>query len=197
MNTLFVYYFIYLNVVYIPFILGVSCPMTKWALLQWQITNIVTNSTVSLSNIHTKIRNCVAVCTFPMGLCLDDLTDSSWAHSILGRQSKLVPGTTFEVLQPIGALTGTDGKVSPLLAVVLRVLQDVSWRGRNGKLSVNAEPPCSCRNRAEQPGSNWNLLWSCLRCLQESRRELLRWWWSLSPWGAAGQVELMDRIQTK
>lgn len=98
-------------------------------------TLFVTNSTALLSNTHIKSRNCIAVCTFSMGLCLNDLTDSSWAHCILGRQSKLVPGTTFEVLQPIGALAGTDGKVSPLLAVVLRVLQDVSWRARNGELS--------------------------------------------------------------
>lgn len=61
-----------------------------------------------------------------MGLGFDDLTDSSWTHCVLRRQSELVPGSTFEVLQPIRALTGTDGKVSPLLAVVFRVLQDVA-----------------------------------------------------------------------
>lgn len=61
-----------------------------------------------------------------MSLGFNDLTDPSWTHCVLGSQSKLIPGSTFEVLQPIRALTGTDGKVSPLLAVVLRVLQDVA-----------------------------------------------------------------------
>lgn len=96
----------------------------------------------------------MAVCTFSMGLCFDDLADSSWAHCILGSQSELVPGTTLEVLQPIGALTGTDGKVPPLLAVVLGVLQDVAWRGGGGQ----REAECECRvsgcwpEQSRQPG---------------------------------------------
>lgn len=101
----------------------------------------------------------MAVCTFSMGLCFDDLADSSWAHCILGSQSELVPGSTLEVLQPIGALTGTDGKVPPLLTVVLGVLQDVAWRGGGrGKLSVSAEPRCAGQSRADSPGvSEWDL----------------------------------------
>lgn len=61
-----------------------------------------------------------------MSLCFDDLTDASWPHCILGSEGELVPCAALEVLQPIGALTGTDGKVPPLLTVVLRVLQDVA-----------------------------------------------------------------------
>ena len=57
--------------------------------------------------------------TFPMGLCFNDLTDASGPDCILGGEGELVPGATLEVLQPIGALTGTDGKVTPLLAVIL------------------------------------------------------------------------------
>lgn len=76
--------------------------------------------------------------TFPVGLGLNDLTDASRPHCILGRECELVPGATLEVLQSIGPLTGTDAKVAPLLAVVLRVLQNVSWGrtrgGRNVKL---------------------------------------------------------------
>ena len=64
-----------------------------------------------------------------MGLCLNDLTDAPWPHCILGSECELVPGSTLEVLQSVGALTGADGKVPPLLAVILRVLQDVAWRG--------------------------------------------------------------------
>lgn len=64
-----------------------------------------------------------------MGLCFDDLTDASGPHCILGGEGELVPGATFEVLQTIGAFTGTDGKVTPLLTVVLRILQDVAWIG--------------------------------------------------------------------
>lgn len=54
-----------------------------------------------------------------MGLCFNDLTDASWPHCILGCECELVPGATLQVLQPIGALTGTDGKVAPLLAIIL------------------------------------------------------------------------------
>lgn len=63
-----------------------------------------------------------------MCLSFNDLTDASWPHSILGGERKFIPGATLEVLKPIGALTGTDGKVPPLLAVVLRVLQNVACR---------------------------------------------------------------------
>lgn len=66
-----------------------------------------------------------------MCLCFDDLTDASRPHSILGGERELVPGATLEVLKAIGALAGTDGEVPPLLAVILRVLQDVAFtRGR-------------------------------------------------------------------
>lgn len=65
-----------------------------------------------------------------MSLCFNDLTNASWSHCVLGRERELVPGATLEVLQPIGALAGTDGKVTPLLAVILRVLQDVAWKRR-------------------------------------------------------------------
>lgn len=75
-----------------------------------------------------------------MGLCFNDLTNSSWPHCILGSECELVPGATLEVLQSIGALTGTDGKVTPLLAVILRVLQNVAWKRTHGEVSVNEEP---------------------------------------------------------
>lgn len=61
-----------------------------------------------------------------MSLCFNYLTDASRPHCILGSEGELVPGATLEVLEPIGALTGTDGKVTPLLTVILRVLQNVA-----------------------------------------------------------------------
>lgn len=64
--------------------------------------------------------------TFAVGLCFYDFTDATRTNCILGREGELVPGTTLEVFQPIGALTGTDGEVTPLFAVILRVLQDVA-----------------------------------------------------------------------
>lgn len=78
--------------------------------------------------------------TFPMGLCFNYLTNASWPHCILGCESKLVPGATLEVLQPIWALTGTDRKVPPLLAVILRVLQNVAWKRTCGQTNVNEQP---------------------------------------------------------
>lgn len=75
-----------------------------------------------------KKENGSFVVTFPMSLCLNDLTDTSRTHCVLGGEGELIPGTTFEVFQPIGALTGTDGKIPPLLTVIFRVLQDVAWR---------------------------------------------------------------------
>ena len=54
-----------------------------------------------------------------MSLCFDDLTDASGPNCILGSEGELVPGAALEVLQTIGALTGTDGKVPPLLTVIL------------------------------------------------------------------------------
>lgn len=54
-----------------------------------------------------------------MCLCFNDLTDASRPHSILGGEREFVPGATLEVLQPIGALAGTDREVPPLLTVVL------------------------------------------------------------------------------
>lgn len=62
-----------------------------------------------------------------MSLCFDDLTDAPRPHCILGRQGELVPGAALEVLQAVRTLAGADGKTAPLLAVVLRILQDVSW----------------------------------------------------------------------
>lgn len=86
-----------------------------------------TKSGTSAPELEKK-ENRTYVGTFPMSLCLDDLTDTSRTHCVLGGEGELVPGTTFEVFQPIGALTGTDGKIPPLLTVVFRVLQDVAWR---------------------------------------------------------------------
>ena len=54
-----------------------------------------------------------------MSLCFNDLADASGAHAVLGRQGKLVPGATLEVLQTVGALARADGIAAPLLAVVL------------------------------------------------------------------------------
>lgn len=54
-----------------------------------------------------------------MGLCFNNLTNASWSHCILGSERELVPGAALKVLQSIGALTGTDGEVTPLLAVIL------------------------------------------------------------------------------
>lgn len=68
--------------------------------------------------------------TFSVCLCFNDLTDASWPHSILGGEGEFVPGATLEVLQPIGALAWTDGEVPPLLAVILRVLQNVAFKRR-------------------------------------------------------------------
>lgn len=73
-----------------------------------------------------------------MSLCFDDLTDASRPHCILGREGELVPGATLEVLQAVGALAGTDGEVPPLLAVVLRVLQDVAWSRHTETLLTSA-----------------------------------------------------------
>ncbi len=75
-----------------------------------------------------------------MGLCFNDLTDAPWPHCILGCECELVPGATLEALQPIGALTGTDGKVTPLLAVILRVLQNVAWKRTREEVHVNEQP---------------------------------------------------------
>lgn len=79
-----------------------------------------------------------------MCLCFNDLTNASWPHSILGSEREFVPGATFEVLEPIGTLTRTDGEVSPLLAVILRVLQDVAFkrtqRGMRKLRKPNTEP---------------------------------------------------------
>lgn len=63
-----------------------------------------------------------------MSLCFNNLTDAPWPHSILGSEREFVPGATFEVLEPIGTLAWTDGEVPPLLAVVLRVLQNVALK---------------------------------------------------------------------
>lgn len=142
--------------------------------------------------------------TFPMGLCFNYLTNASWPHCILGCESKLVPGATLEVLQPIWALTGTDGKVPPLLAVILRVLQNVAWKRTCGQTNVNEQPAEKKKkwnhwhNRKRKTGLCLpDLLWSCRRCLQGSRTGLLRWWLSWSLWGEAGQVELKKRKQTE
>lgn len=67
-----------------------------------------------------------------MSLCFNNLTDAPWPHSILGSEREFVPGATFEVLEPIGTLAWTDGEVSPLLAVVLRVLQNVALKRAPG-----------------------------------------------------------------
>lgn len=64
-----------------------------------------------------------------MSLCFYDLTDSSWSNCVLSCEGKLVPRATLEILQSVGAFTGTDGMISPLLAVVLGVLQDVTCGG--------------------------------------------------------------------
>lgn len=66
--------------------------------------------------------------TFAERLGLDDLADAPWPHPILGSQGELVPGATFQGLQPVGPLTGADGETAPLLTVILWVLQDVTWR---------------------------------------------------------------------
>lgn len=63
-----------------------------------------------------------------MGLCFDDLTDAPWSDHVLGRQREFVPGSTLEVLQAVGTLAGADGEAAPLLAVVLRVLQNVACK---------------------------------------------------------------------
>lgn len=91
------------------------------------------------SNIMFLSKVNLFVYTFPMGLCFDDLTDASWPHCILRCECELVPGSTLEVLQPIGALTGTDGKVTPLLAVILRVLQNVAWKRTRGEMTVKEQ----------------------------------------------------------
>ena len=72
--------------------------------------------------------------TFPMSLSLYDLTDPPRPHSILGRESELVPGATLEVLKAVRTLTGADGKAAPLLTVVLRVLQDVTCTGQRSRV---------------------------------------------------------------
>lgn len=64
--------------------------------------------------------------TFAMCFCFNDLTDASRTHCILCREGELVPGATFKIFKAIRAFTGTDGKVTPLLAVILRVLQNVA-----------------------------------------------------------------------
>lgn len=81
-----------------------------------------------------------AVPTLPVGLCFNDLTDASWPHGILGSECEFIPGATFEVLKAVGTLAGADGEVPPLLAVVLRVLQNVAFRRRTGVRRKLQEP---------------------------------------------------------
>lgn len=74
-----------------------------------------------------------------MSLCFDDLADASRPHCVLGRQGELVPGAALEILQAVRTLAGADGKATPLLAVVLRILQDVSWEEEEEEESTLGE----------------------------------------------------------
>lgn len=65
-----------------------------------------------------------------MSLCFYDLTDAARAHGILGCESELIPGATLQSLQAVWALTRADGEVAPLFAVVLWILQNVTWTRR-------------------------------------------------------------------
>lgn len=58
-----------------------------------------------------------------MSLCLDDLADASGSDAILGSKLDLVPGSTAQIVQFEGALTGTDKNIFPFLCVVYRVLE--------------------------------------------------------------------------
>lgn len=58
-----------------------------------------------------------------MGLRLDDLTDAPGSDAVLGGELDLVPGSTAQVVQFEGALTGADKNIFPLLCVVYRVLK--------------------------------------------------------------------------
>lgn len=66
--------------------------------------------------------------TFPQRFRFYDFAYASGSHSVLRRESELVPRPALEVFQAVGALAGADGEAPPLLAVVLRVLQDVAFR---------------------------------------------------------------------
>jgi hypothetical protein len=66
--------------------------------------------------------------TFSQCFGLYNLTDAPGPHSILGRKRELIPSSALQILQTVRTLTGADGEAPPLLAVVLRVLQDVTFR---------------------------------------------------------------------
>lgn len=57
-----------------------------------------------------------------MSLCLDDLADASGSDAILGGELDLVPGSTAQIVQFEGALTGADENILPLFRVVDGVL---------------------------------------------------------------------------
>lgn len=58
-----------------------------------------------------------------MGLCFDDLTNTSGSDAVLCSQLDFVPGATAQVFQFEGALGGTDENIFPLLRVVHRILE--------------------------------------------------------------------------
>lgn len=72
--------------------------------------------------IHNIFHPPFSTLTSPMSLCLDDLADASGSDAVLGSELDLVPGSTAQIVQFEGALTGTDKNIFPLLCVVNRVL---------------------------------------------------------------------------
>lgn len=105
----------------------------EWSQTTWLV--VITelhfdwNSELKMQQIHNPRT---ALLTFSMGLSFNDLTNAPGSHCILCCQGEFVPSAAFQVLQTIWTLTGADRKTSPLLAVVLWVLQDVTW-GKKGE----------------------------------------------------------------
>lgn len=75
-----------------------------------------------------EMQRAEGIPTFPQRFRFYDFTDTSRSHSILGRKSELIPGTTLQIFQAVRTFTWADWKTSPLLTVILRVLQYVTYR---------------------------------------------------------------------
>lgn len=77
--------------------------------------------------------------TSPMSLCLDDLTDATGSDAVLGGKLDLVPGSTAQVVQFEGSITGADKNIFPLLCVVYRVLKHKTCTDTDAQFRFSAQ----------------------------------------------------------